>query len=399
MHTVGAGGGSIAWRDAGGALRVGPRSAGADPGPAAYGRGGEEPTVTDANLVLGYLDASSPLAGGVDLDADAAHAAVEGLGGELGLSVEKTAAGIVRVASAEMARAVRVMTVERGVDPRDLALLAFGGAGPLHAASIAAELDMNRVLVPPSSGVLSAVGLVASEPRRDLVESVLLSGGTFTSDAAAQWTFDADAATGKASAAKTGWITHDTGRIQSFRNVVQGFEHHLTSRANGPVSVAQMLVGPILDRPGAFDRAGVMDHEIRPQAGEALRFHLLTILEEMVGDVARHPETGKQRDRRGFRSLLVREGNLMPEPQLIAVMVGVIDRNVPLDEIAKFVAGHRRRVGQDVIANPHVVLVFPYLAHRVDADPEVRVFSLDGGRGGASVQDLAHAVLATSVRG
>jgi N-methylhydantoinase A len=186
VHTVGAGGGSVAWRDAGGALRVGPRSAGADPGPACYGRGGEEPTVTDANLVLGYLDADSPLAGGVELDAGAARAAVERLAGELGLAVEETAAGIVRVASAEMARAVRVMTVERGVDPRDLALLAFGGAGPLHAAAIAAELDIERVLVPPSSGVLSAVGLIASEPRRDLVESVLLSGGSFTADAAAE---------------------------------------------------------------------------------------------------------------------------------------------------------------------------------------------------------------------
>ena len=172
VHTVGAGGGSIAWRDAGGALRVGPGSAGADPGPAAYGRGGEEPTVTDANLVLGYLDADSPLAGGVELDADAARAAVERLGRELELSVEDTAAGIVRVASAEMARAVRVMTVERGTDPRDLALLAFGGAGPLHAAAIADELGMDRVLI-------------ASEPRRDLVRSVLLSGEEFTSDAAA----------------------------------------------------------------------------------------------------------------------------------------------------------------------------------------------------------------------
>ncbi|HKP89151.1 MAG TPA: hydantoinase/oxoprolinase family protein, partial [Thermoleophilaceae bacterium] len=183
---IGAGGGSIAWIDEGGALRVGPRSAEAVPGPACYGRGGEEPTVTDANLVLGYLDAGSPLAGGVDLDADAAHAAVKRLAGELGLGVDEAAAGIVRVASAEMARAVRVMTVERGIDPRELALLAFGGAGPLHATAIAAELDMKRVLVPPSSGVLSAVGLVASEPRRDLVRSVLLSGAEFTSSAAAE---------------------------------------------------------------------------------------------------------------------------------------------------------------------------------------------------------------------
>ena len=170
VHTVGAGGGSIAWRDAGGALRVGPRSAGADPGPACYRRGGEEPTVTDANLLLGYLDAASPLAGGV----------------ELGLSLQEAAAGIVRVASTEMARAVRVMTVERGVDPRRLALLAFGGAGPLHAAAIAEELDMRLVLVPPSSGVLSAVGLIAAEPRRDLVESVLLTGDRLSRDAAAE---------------------------------------------------------------------------------------------------------------------------------------------------------------------------------------------------------------------
>src|SRR5919198_1325648 len=185
VHTIGAGGGSVAWRDAGGALRVGPRSAGAVPGPACYGRGGEEPTVTDANLMLGYLDSDSPLAGGVELDRGAAERAVAELGRSLGLSVEETAAGIVRVASTEMARAVRVMTVERGVDPRGLALLAFGGAGPLHAVTIAAELDMERVLVPPSSGVLSAVGLIASEPRRDLVESVLLSGDSLTSDAAA----------------------------------------------------------------------------------------------------------------------------------------------------------------------------------------------------------------------
>jgi N-methylhydantoinase A len=186
VHTVGAGGGSVAWRDAGGALRVGPRSAGADPGPACYGRGGQEPTVTDANLLLGYLDASSPLAGGVELDRGAAERAVGGLARELGLETTDTAAGVVRVASAEMARAVRVMTVERGIDPRDFALLAFGGAGPLHAAAIATELDMRRIVVPRASGVLSALGLVVSERRRDLVESVLLSGSSLTRDAVAE---------------------------------------------------------------------------------------------------------------------------------------------------------------------------------------------------------------------
>src|SRR5215211_1664036 len=185
VHTVGAGGGSIAWRDAGGALRVGPRSAGADPGPAAYGRGGDEPTATDANLVLGYLDQDSPLAGGVDLDLEAAEKAIGRLGESHDLSPIDTAAGIHRVASTEMARAVRVMTVERGIDPRDLALLAFGGAGPLHAAAIAAELDMERVVVPRASGVLSALGMLVSERRRDLVESVLIAGDDLARDAIA----------------------------------------------------------------------------------------------------------------------------------------------------------------------------------------------------------------------
>jgi N-methylhydantoinase A len=186
VHTVGAGGGSVAWRDAGGALRVGPRSAGADPGPACYGRGGGEPTVTDADLLMGWLDAGSPLAGGVRLDAGAAERAVGELAGSLGLSVEQTAAGIARVASAEMAQAVRVVTVERGIDPRDLALVAFGGAGPLHAAQIAAELGMRRVIAPLASGVLSALGLIVSERRRDVVESVLLGGEALTREAVAE---------------------------------------------------------------------------------------------------------------------------------------------------------------------------------------------------------------------
>ncbi len=185
VHTVGAGGGSVAWLDPGGALRVGPRSAGAEPGPAAYGRGGTEPTVTDANLVLGYLDSESPLAGGVALDLAAAERALDELGARAGLGREELAAGIVRVASAEMAQAVRVMTVERGIDPRELALVPFGGAGPLHAAAIAGELGMTRIVVPQASGVLSALGLLVSERRRDLAESVLLRGEALTRDAIA----------------------------------------------------------------------------------------------------------------------------------------------------------------------------------------------------------------------
>lgn len=182
VHTVGAGGGSIAWRDPGGALRVGPRSTGADPGPACYGRGGTEPTVTDANLMLGNLASESTLAGGVRLDDRAAHTAIEALAGSLDLGVLETAEGIVRVANQEMVRALRVVTVERGVDPRSFALLPFGGAGPMHAAAIATELGIGRIICPRAGGVLSALGLCASERRRDTVRTVMLGGSVFSAE-------------------------------------------------------------------------------------------------------------------------------------------------------------------------------------------------------------------------
>ncbi|MDP8911794.1 MAG: hydantoinase/oxoprolinase family protein [Actinomycetota bacterium] len=159
IHTVGAGGGSIAWRDTGGALRVGPRSAGAYPGPASYGRGGTEATVTDANLLLGRLP--ERLAAGLVLDRAAAEEAI----GDL------DPAAVVDVVNAEMLRAVRVVSVERGHDPREFALVAFGGAGGLHACALADELGIETVLVPERGGVLSALGLVASDERRDHVRS------------------------------------------------------------------------------------------------------------------------------------------------------------------------------------------------------------------------------------
>jgi N-methylhydantoinase A len=185
IHTVGAGGGSIAWRDPGGALRVGPQSAGADPGPACYGRGGTEPTVTDANLMLGLLAADAPLAGGVELDLDAAQEAIAKLAKQLDLEPTACAEGIRRVAGAEMVRALRVVTVQRGIDPRGFALLPFGGAGPLHAAQIADELGIEKIVCPRASGVLSAVGLAVSPRRRDVQRSVLLAGDELTADAIA----------------------------------------------------------------------------------------------------------------------------------------------------------------------------------------------------------------------
>jgi len=159
LQTVGAGGGSIVWRDKGGALRVGPESAGADPGPACYGRGGMRATVTDANLLLGRLP--DRLAGGLELDRSAAERALDGI----------DPAAVVEAVNAEMLRALRVVSVERGHDPRDFALVAFGGAGPLHACELAGELEIGTVLVPDAAGVLSALGLVASDERRDRVRS------------------------------------------------------------------------------------------------------------------------------------------------------------------------------------------------------------------------------------
>jgi N-methylhydantoinase A len=182
VHTVGAGGGSIGWRDPGGALRVGPQSAGSEPGPACYGRGGSEPTVTDANLLLGYLSPDSSLAGEVRLDAEAAADAVGRLGESIGMNRLEAAEGIVRVANQEMVRALRVVTVERGVDPRRFALMPFGGAGPMHAAAIAAELEIARILCPRASGVLSALGLIASDRRRDVARTVLWSGEELTAE-------------------------------------------------------------------------------------------------------------------------------------------------------------------------------------------------------------------------
>jgi N-methylhydantoinase A len=159
LQTVGAGGGSVIWRDSGGALRVGPESAGAEPGPACYGRGGTRPTVTDANLLLGRLPAR--LAGGLVLERDSAERALGGIDPEEAIAV----------VNAEMLRALRLVSVERGHDPREFALVAFGGAGPLHACALAGELGIGRVLVPGAAGVLSALGLMASDERRDRVVS------------------------------------------------------------------------------------------------------------------------------------------------------------------------------------------------------------------------------------
>ena len=177
LHIIGAGGGSIAWIDPGGALNVGPRSAGAAPGPACYGQGGREPTVTDANLVLGRLNPDYFNGGRMNLDVDAACAAVDGVAGRLGLGLEETALGIIKVVNANMAKGIASVTIQRGIDVRDFSLFSFGGAGGAHAVDLARELTMIEAIIPPMPGTFSALGLLVTEMRHDYVTAL---GGVTT---------------------------------------------------------------------------------------------------------------------------------------------------------------------------------------------------------------------------
>ena len=181
VHTIGAGGGSIAYVDEGGAFRVGPRSAGAAPGPAAYGEGGDDPTITDAHVVLGRLDPDRFLGGRMKLDRAAAVEVVRKLADETGLGLLETAEGILTIANSNMARAIRSRTIEKGHDPREFALVAFGGAGPLHAADVAEALEIPEVLVPPHPGITSAGGLLTSDLKYDQMRTVFQLQGNVDS--------------------------------------------------------------------------------------------------------------------------------------------------------------------------------------------------------------------------
>ena len=177
VRTIGAGGGSIAWVDDGGALRVGPRSAGADPGPAVYGRGGRELTVTDANVLAGHIPPGLRLGGTIELDIDAGRAAAQRLAVLAGLDEERLVFGVLEVVESHMERALRSVSVEEGADPRESALVAFGGAGGLHATRLARRVGITKVLVPPHSGVFSALGLLLAAPRADSVRTVMRDVG------------------------------------------------------------------------------------------------------------------------------------------------------------------------------------------------------------------------------
>lgn len=178
IHTIGAGGGSIASVDGGGAFRVGPRSAGARPGPAAYGHGGDKPTVTDAHMVLGRLDPGNFLGGEMALDTEASAAVISALADRLGMAIEETASGILTIINSNMANAIRSRTVQKGLDPRDFALVAFGGAGPLHAVDVADVLDIPTVLIPAYPGITSAVGLLTTDLKYDAIRTEFQVSGS-----------------------------------------------------------------------------------------------------------------------------------------------------------------------------------------------------------------------------
>ena len=180
IHTLGAGGGSVAWVDAGGILHVGPESAGAEPGPAGYGKGGTRATVTDANLVLGFLDPANFLGGRIALDARAARTAVDAIARELGTTSLQAAEGIARVVNTNMAEGIKIVSVRRGVDPRRFALVAFGGAAGLHVTEVARLLEIRRVVVPSVAAVLSAWGMLATDLRYELVRSHVSEVGRMT---------------------------------------------------------------------------------------------------------------------------------------------------------------------------------------------------------------------------
>ena len=182
VNAVGAGGGSISWIDLDGLMKVGPKSAGASPGPACYGLGGTEPTVTDANVILGRLNPEYLLGGRMKIDRILAESALNRLGERLGLGLIDMARGVIRIVTANMVKAIRAISVERGYAPKEFSLLAFGGAGPLHAVGVARELDISNVIIPPNPGILCAMGLLVADARNDYVRTFLMDTASADSE-------------------------------------------------------------------------------------------------------------------------------------------------------------------------------------------------------------------------
>jgi N-methylhydantoinase A len=318
VHTVGAGGGSIAWADAGGALRVGPQSAGAQPGPACYGAGGEDATVTDANVALGYLDTDSTLPGGMRLDVDAAGRTLQRLGRQLNMDPAETARGIVRIADQEMLGALRVVTVERGIDPRGYALVAFGGAGPMHAARIAEELEINRVLCPRAAGVLSALGLIVSDSRRDRARTVLLRGGSFRTETVAAAVAELAAETREELPGARIEVSYDLRyRGQAFELTVEGPERPDPSRLRQSFDEAHEERYGYSDSQAELELVSVRVAAIEDGAKPDLR---AKPAEEQPGVSARHTTRLATFDGQRIETAVVR-GTLAPGDDLMGPAV------------------------------------------------------------------------------
>ncbi|MCZ7572917.1 MAG: hydantoinase/oxoprolinase family protein [Ardenticatenaceae bacterium] len=258
IHTVGAGGGSLARVDPGGALRVGPESAGALPGPVAYGRGGTRPTITDANVVLGRLPAAHFLGGQMALDVTAAGTALATLGEPLVLTPEAAALGMIRVANATMERALRRVSVERGYDPRHFTLVAFGGAGPLHACELAAALGITRILLPPHPGVLSALGLLVADVVRDYVRTLLRPLAALTPDDFTQ-AFDPLAERAQADLRAEGITTPRLEPALGLRYLGQSYELTVPVTSWRPADIAAAFHQAHAQRYGASDETAPVE--------------------------------------------------------------------------------------------------------------------------------------------
>lgn len=244
VNTIGAGGGSLAWIDEGGGFRVGPQSAGAEPGPAAYGRGGTEPTVTDASIVLGYLNPGYFAGGTMALDVEAAHAAVRRFGERLGLGVTEAAAGIHRVINSKMADEIRLVSIRRGYDPRQFALVLLGGAGPVHGGRLAAELAIPTLVVPPVPGVLSALGLLVAKVEHDAAETVAL-GTEVATPAALEATYERlhDRVSMKMAADRAPLDELVTTRFADMRYIGQGY----TLDVAVPLELSEAAIAGVVD--------------------------------------------------------------------------------------------------------------------------------------------------------
>ena len=362
IHTLGAGGGSVAWIDAGGALRVGPRSAGAQPGPACYGRGGDEATVTDANVVLGRIDPANFLGGEMALDAAAAWRAVEDrIARPLGLGVEEAAEGIVRVINATMVRGMRAVSVEKGYDPRDFAIVAFGGGGPLHAADLARELGVPSVLVPVMPGVTSALGLLVADLRYDV--SATVRGSLASPDHAALTARVRGPGAGRPRADGAGrrgaWRgAAQPDRRRAVRAAVVGAGGVRATRVPGRnVAGAGSLRIPCAPHPAVRLRDGVGGADPRQRAGERDR---------RPAEAAAGPRRGRGHHRRGSRGRCVRGGRERarrgdgPRPggraaDMARRPLGPRQRLRPAGPAARFGdrrAGNRRTVRHDDVPRP-----------------------------------------------